>query len=301
MSAEIRERAKKYLDQVPPNQMITSNGPTASLYTKLTGLKHEGLWDNWRHGGEETGCNNFVGTYGNTLGSTTFLGQFPIQEVLKKIGKYYAWVPSVAGGAKPQCGDIVRWANRVHMGVSLDFEGDMWNSVEAGHGGPKPTKDPITKKVIKDDQGLVVLGPGSFDIIKRMQRPFDPSMFQGWVDIELYFGAVPVPRTGINAPSSPVPVWLVGWWRVVWEGRSYYYYFDNERNVGWTTDMPGSTSGPISNSRGSGGVSVNLMHVSIRWKESGSLEQFDLQTAATIQWMMRGTHGIDAITAVKMT
>ena len=91
----MRERAKEILSAVPPlGQQINSDGPTAALFTKLTG------------------------------GVT-------------------------------------------HMGISLDLEGDTWNTVQSGQGGPKAKRD----------------------IIKRKQTTYDASKLQGWVDLELYFGS----------------------------------------------------------------------------------------------------------------
>ena len=51
MSA-IRDNARKILDAaLPASMIITSNGPTASKYTEMTGLSHKTLTDNWATGG----------------------------------------------------------------------------------------------------------------------------------------------------------------------------------------------------------------------------------------------------------
>ena len=112
------------------------------------------------------------------------LGRFDIDTYLAKIGKGHAWVPA-ADGVWPQYGDIFR-PKSFHMGISLDYDGDLWNTAESGQGGPK----------------------AGCDIIKRKQRPYDGSKLKGWVDLELYF----------NSPAQvgPVPAWLVGWWKVIW-------------------------------------------------------------------------------------
>jgi hypothetical protein len=45
----IRDRAKDILKVVPePPQQINSYGPTAGLFTQLTGTAHETMWQNWK-------------------------------------------------------------------------------------------------------------------------------------------------------------------------------------------------------------------------------------------------------------
>jgi hypothetical protein len=163
---DIRDRAKDLLKEVPPlGQQINSDGPTAALFTKRTGMTHATLVKNWEGGGIMTSCNAFVGWFGRALGSKDYLGRFDIEKFLAKIGKDYAWVPA-SSGARPKYGDIFR-PKSFHMGTSLDMIGDTWNTVEAGQGGPKSGRD----------------------IIKRKQAAFDTDQLQGWVDLELYFGS----------------------------------------------------------------------------------------------------------------
>ena len=137
MGDDIRERAKQILSAVPPlGQQINSDGPTAALFTKLTGgVTHERLVKNWEKGGIMTTCNEFVGWFGQALGSKDYLGRFDIETYLAKAGKGLAWVPA-GSDARPKYGDIFR-PTSFHIGISLDFEGDTWNTVESGQGGPK--------------------------------------------------------------------------------------------------------------------------------------------------------------------
>src|SRR5271166_5157947 len=210
MSNDIRERAKQILSVVPPlGQQINSVGATADLFTKLTGKTQAQLQSNWDGGGIMTTCNEFVGWFGTQLGSTKYLGRFDIEAELTRMSKGQAWV-SAKSGARPKYGDIFR-PKKFHMGISLDFEGNKWNTVESGQGGPK----------------------SGFDIIKRKQTIWDADALQGWVDLELYFSP---------AQIGPVPDWLVGWWKVTWRGRVYYYYFDRGREVKWTQTLPQNTS-----------------------------------------------------------
>jgi hypothetical protein len=46
--SSIRDRAREILSAVPPlGQQFNSDGPTAPLFTKMTGLTHENLVYEW--------------------------------------------------------------------------------------------------------------------------------------------------------------------------------------------------------------------------------------------------------------
>lgn len=52
MASKIRDTARQILNVVPPiGQAIASVGPTASLFTKLTGLTQSQLLQDWAGGG----------------------------------------------------------------------------------------------------------------------------------------------------------------------------------------------------------------------------------------------------------
>ena len=271
MGDDIRERAKQILSAVPPlGQQINSDGPTAALFTKLTGgVTHERLVKNWENGGIMTTCNEFVGWFGRALGSKDYLGRFDIETHLAKVGKGLAWVPA-GSDARPKYGDIFR-PTSFHMGISLDFEGDTWNTVESGQGGPKAKRD----------------------IIKRKQTTYDASKLQGWVDLELYFG--------FAAQVGPVPEWLVGWWNVTWRGQTYYYYFDRNRLAKWTQVQPQDTSQPPLVARDTGNFAVEgLNSVTTRWGATGSVEKFS-RVPETDDQKMGGTwNGTEPLSAAKM-
>jgi hypothetical protein len=197
---DVRQKAREFLDQLPPNVNVTSNGSTAALFTKLTGSSHEWLQARWaiedeakalrRAEGKSTKglpttttCNGLVGQLGIAIGSPIALGQFDIEQKLKAAGMGEAWIPA-ASGKKPGYGDVFRPVS-FHMGVSLDFVGnDTWNTAEAGQGGP-------------GDHYAT-----AFDIVKRKQQPWNPANLQGWVDIEILL------KVGQKAPK-----WMIGWWR----------------------------------------------------------------------------------------
>jgi len=194
----VREKAKEFLDLVPPSTVVASKGSTAALFTRLTGWTHASLQTTWkledipkkkrRDAGESTRglpttttCNAFVGKLSHTIKSPKYLGQFDIEQKLKKAGFGEAWVPANSG-KRPGYGDVFR-PIRFHMGVSLDFVGERWNTAEAGQGGPGPD---YTK---------------GYDVVKRKQQNWQPGLLQGWVDIEVLI------RIALKAPK-----WMIGWW-----------------------------------------------------------------------------------------
>lgn len=198
MMGNVREKAKEFLDQVPPNTEVASKGSTAALFAKLTGWTHAALQAQWkvedipkkkrRDAGESTEglpttttCNAFVGKLSHAIKSPIYLGQFDIEKKLKSAGFGEAWVPANSG-KRPGYGDVFK-PIRFHLGASLDFVGDRWNTVESGQGGPGANYT----------QG--------YDKILRMQENWQPGLLQGWVDIEVLM------RIALKAPK-----WMIGWW-----------------------------------------------------------------------------------------
>jgi hypothetical protein len=196
---DVRKKADDFLKQVPATD-VTSNGNTAALFTKLTGSSQESLQATWKQedipkkkrrdaGNNDmsglattTTCNAFVGQLSQAIGSPIYLGQFDIEQKLAKAGFKDAWVPAKSG-KRPGLGDVFR-PFKFHMGVSYNFEGDMWSTVESGQGGPGVD---YTK---------------GFDILRRKHQPWDPTKLQGWVDIEI-----------LMKLAQKAPKWMIGWWR----------------------------------------------------------------------------------------
>jgi len=243
LAADIRSRAEEILKEVPDyGKQINSDGPTAALFTKLTGVNQQTLTDNWTKGGIRTCCMDFVGWFASRLGSAKYLGRFDLESFLPSIGKGYAWIKSTAD-VRPLYGDICRHT-AYHVGVSLDFDGDHWNHVDAGQGGPKVGHD-----VLKRTRGTLA---------------YDYRKLQGWIDLEFYFN------------SDPVPDWLPGWWKVMWRGQPYYYNFDKNNRVKWTRIVPLNATQPSNDFDDTGVVVFERPGaVTVRWNDTGSLEQFN--------------------------
>jgi hypothetical protein len=281
MANNIRERAKQFLDQLPPlGQQVNSlgsgppDGKTSPLFLKLTNTNHKTLTDNWAGGGIMTTCNNFVGAFGNSLGAQQTLGRFDIEEQLKKRGKAHAWVKATSG-QRPKYGDVFR-PKKFHMGISLDFEGDMWNTAESGQGGSKT----------------------GYDIVKRKRQPWDPSLLQGWVDIEAYFAD----SAGAAAPfPGPVPDWLLGWWNVSWRSAPFYYYFERDGKVKFTRTKPQSTTQPLLGGIDIGSYTLDVNQaVTIRWNATGSIEKLTRSPGAKAGPMKGMWNDKEPINAVRL-
>jgi hypothetical protein len=275
MADDIRERAMQILLEVPPlGQQINSVGPTAAKFLKMTGTSQATLEANWKTGGIMTTCNAFVGWFGRELGSKNYLGRFDLEAMVKKWGKEHAWIPA-SSGAQPKYGDVFK-AKKFHVGISLDFEGGLWNTAESGQGGSK-------------------IG---YDIIKRKRATWDPTLLQGWVDIELLLGDGTT-ASEQKTSTVPVPEWLPGWWVVSWRHETYYYYFDRNLGVSWTLVQPSSASQPPAGARDKGRVTIEPFNgINIVWAATGSVEKF---VQNTTNEQMEGTwNGKEALSAVRL-
>jgi hypothetical protein len=160
---EIRD---KILDlALPVGKVITSDGATAAQYTRLTGLTHKMLTDNWAKGGIMTGCNGFTGWYGSQMGSKKYLGGFDLKKSLRM------QVSQIPGEStpdnRPMYGDILRHT-AFHVDIALDFDGDILLRAAGGQGGKK----------------------AGHDIIRRVRgaSKYDPKSLMGWINIDLYLG-----------------------------------------------------------------------------------------------------------------
>jgi len=266
---KIRDKAKEILDGIP-KQPITSDGKTADLFTKYTGTSHATLKTNWDGGGIMTACNGFTGWYGSQLGSKTYLGGFDLEGILKKVGKANAWVKSVRE-ARPQFGDICRHT-AFHVGVSLDFDGDKWNHIDAGQGGKAAGHDILVRS--------------------QSKNAYDFTKLAGWIDIDDYFSDF--------SSTGTVPAWLPGWWRATLGGQEYFYYFDQSWRVKWTSTKPNDTAQAPVLASDTGSVGANILGgITIRWDKTANTEKYAKQ--AGDDKAMQGTwNDTDPMTASKL-
>ena len=161
----------------------------------------------------------------------------------------------------------------------------------SGSDSPRPVGSPSAFTCREEPTGQG--GPSTgYDIIKRKKTTWDPNALQGWVDLELYFGA--------RAQTGPVPDWLAGWWKVTWRRQPYYYYFGSGGEVKWTQALPLNTSQPPIVARDTGKVVIGPSDaVTISWPASGTVEKLVKAPAATRQ--MGGTwNGREPLSAVKL-
>lgn len=233
----IRARALEILNAMPVPIRSTDPGGRYAKYTG--GLTHQTMADNWKKGGIMTGCNAFAGWYGQQLGSSLYLGRFDLATYLPSHGKGHAWVKSAAG-KKPQPGDILIHTG-LHEDVCIGFVGEVLHRMAAGQGGKGMGCDLLCR----------VPGKGSYSA----------AGLQGWVDIDLYFGAAPA--------VSPLAQWLLGWWSV-WDGTQYYYHFDAAGGVQYTKTKPVNRAAPLTHPVNRGGYRF-LQHgvLVLEWAPAG--------------------------------
>lgn len=222
---------------------LVKDDPT---FTKLTGLTHRQLLENWTKGGILTSCNSFVGRACQAAGVIN-LGTFNLKEYLEKKGKAHCWVTPNSGEV-PQFGDIFETRSRtpgkdyenLHVGISLKVEGSDWHTIEGGQGGP---------------------GAG-VDRVARCRRPWPAQHLLGWVDIRL-----------LASGKGPLPRWLVGTWVIYAAKEQYYYKINRQWEVRQLAYKPGQHGeAPIVND----GEVKNLVgnYFEIHWKHERGVEKF---------------------------
>jgi hypothetical protein len=274
----IRDKARKILSVVPeyPGQInsSTDGGKTDNkAFTDITNTPHSTMAANWKTGGIMTACNGFVGWYASTLGSKFDLGRFDVEQRLKGYGKAHSWVKSTKD-RRPKYGDICRYT-KFHIGVSLDFDGDRWNHVDAGQGGKK----------------------SGFDIVKRgYENPYDWTYLQGWIDIDLFFADDATAST----TDTAVPEWLTTWWKVT--GREdAYYVFDKDHQVKRTRRSPlVASQGPIGDTE-AGTFTIGSDGMVLTTWPHGKNEKFSKAIGSIYEDRMKGTNAAyEKLTAVTL-
>ena len=240
---------------VPEGTAIRSNGPPAEAqqFTYLTGLDQAGLESRWVTDPNYTTCGDFVNHFCAHLGLDwiKLLSTDDPQGYCENKGKGLAWI-SNNGARSPKYGDVFkeRIPPNQHVGVSLDFDGGKWWTAEGGQNGKKAKYDSVMRKSSRTLSNGV----------------------QGWVDLELW-AACTTPQSGI------VPQWLSGFWNVSWRGQTYYYYFDQHRQVRYVQFLQMAKTLPFPGSGSSSGrFAVNNDNaVIIRWDQggdAGAIERF---------------------------
>lgn len=212
-----RQKVKAFLDQVPEDRDVNSDGDTAGLFTKLTGRNHEDLKSIWANeeaarkkarerGASEreilampntTTCNELAIKVGHQIATPVPLGQFYLDKALAKAGFGAAWV-SAESGEKPELGDVFVMKSRAHIGVSYAFVGDQWRTVESGQGGYS----------------------AKHDIVKRKSTQWNPAKLAGWVNLD-----------ALVQLARPSPDWLKGWWEFDLDGTKFWLYFTDKPRV----------------------------------------------------------------------
>lgn len=231
-------------------------------FQKLTGFFHQGLVAKWNTGkpgdsGYST-CGDVVGHFSTSLG-LEWIGLInpmatDCQAWCERQGKGIAWIPSIRG-LEPKLGDIFKQyfppAAPNHVGISVALDGGTWWTVEGGQGKA---------------------GPPRYDSVKRKSSNQLSNGVVGWIDLELWAEA---------NDKTPIPVWLVGFWKVVYrQNQTYYYYFAPDRRAVYTTDPMQAQYLP--SMMGAGRFTVTSpQSITVLWYETGEIERYKLNPGAT--------------------
>jgi hypothetical protein len=290
---DARAAAAAYLVKLPPFPLVvTSDGPTAALFTNLSGITHLMLQRSWGQAPRADGtthpdpnfppgltsCNGFVGIYGNGTNIALpgrSLGQFLLESKLKSWGKSFAWIPSTAG-ARPKFGDIFEVQGRTHIGISLDFVGNTWHTAEGGQGGSQSKRDIIKRKQVTQTDDFV-----------RTDRS---EQLKGWVDIDLFVN---------GPPPTALPNSMLGWWSIPWRGRVFFYFFESNFKASWTFTKP--VSDAMTPFKFDDTATVTLdgpTSITLKWSATGSVEKFT-QTG-TGREMAGMWNGVEPLFATKL-
>jgi hypothetical protein len=217
-----RKEALGVLAVVPQGQGIRSDLEPDKFHD-LTGYWHKDMKQSWRENMKGpkllTACGGFASYFAGRMKITGLASFFDLEKSLIDADKAHAWVPA-SSGAKPQPGDILRHTV-YHVDVAAGWDGGKLKRVAAGQSlHPRPTTNV----------------EGEFDCLKWVTGTgnYNAANLQGWLDLDLYFGAAPAP--------GPALGWLTGWWKV-WDGNTYHYCFSPGGIVQYTKAPP-KGSGP---------------------------------------------------------
>ncbi len=86
-------------------------------------------------------------------------------------------------------------------------------------------------------------------------------------------------RWAAGAPptAQPMPQWLTGWWRVVQDGETCYYYIDAAGSVVWTYQRPFHQSSTVTDQRNCGTCTVSMGgELSLVWNEVGGMSTVEV-------------------------
>lgn len=180
----IRETMMQVLKQNVPEKELSSDKPAFKILTGYdTARLKSDFWENKvKPNLTFTTCNLFIGAIagklanalGKQVGPELTTGPLQLDNVNKDVPG--CWV-TPKGGNVPRPGDFYSvphkfddgWVQKFgHVGVIGSIENGMWTSVDGGQGGRR----------------------SGVDYIKWVDRgKFDPAYFNGWIDIEVYFGS----------------------------------------------------------------------------------------------------------------
>jgi hypothetical protein len=93
---------------------------------------------------------------------------------------------------------------------------------------------------------------------------------------------------------------ILGYWSVLWQGSTYYYYFYKGGRVVYNKIKPSNPKSPPPSAVGKGYWFESSVGIDISWTSTGSLEQFIRPTMFTGSAMAGTWNGSQPLVAAKM-
>jgi hypothetical protein len=132
----------------------------------------------------------------------------------------------------------------------------------------------LNGKVMEHHHSVVYMGNAKIAMHTWANHPKHPSIHGDWKKSAtddhplvtlIHFGRDDAP---IAAGSD-----MLGWWKVLWMGQTYYYFFDRKGQVAWTQTAPANLKLPLAMARGRGYWFEQPHRIAICWTETGTFEE----------------------------
>jgi hypothetical protein len=259
--------------------------PDEPTFQSLTGFTHQALVAKWNSGNPKdkgyTTCGDVVGHFTKDhlgLGWIGLISPEPAgcQAWCDAQGKGIAWIPS-SRGLEPKLGDLFKQSlpGAVppvpnHVGISFFLDGGTWWTIEGGQGRPS-----------------------QYDAVKKKNSNRLSNGIVGWIDLELWAEA--------NDNKFSTPVWLVGFWKVVYrQNQIYYYYFAPNHQAAYTTDPTQAQYLPLKVGMGRFAM-TSAQSITVLWFETGEIERYKPNPGVTDYMVGSWNDTPDQLTGERIT
>lgn len=145
-----------------------------------------------------------------------------------------------------------------------------------------PTSKVKGKADVPDGPGVLIFGNAHIEFWDGKEVLQAPPLMSGswmWGQSPIWFWHI---GAGMPAPSSMVPDWLVGWWKV-YDGNYYYYYINKSGLAIYIDQVPNPKWTPPMHIGNQGRVQMLEHGPRITWNPKGDLEA-TVETYTRLGW-----------------